>query len=183
MEVAVGIACLGWVGILSGCGSSLPQPVAKFSIASETNGVVEFRNESTNASKYQWAFGDGSMSTDDSPVHVYEATGTYKVTLVASNDSESGVFYMNESVTVVPVPYVFWMPTHDNGDMTLSIDKKVVGTLTAAFTDGVPDCGNVNCLTDSLGNGDHAWRAEGTGVSFSGSFTTSTTGCHDIRIF
>jgi PKD repeat protein len=35
---------------------------------------------------YTWDFGDGSSSTDANPNHVYTATGTYTITLVASND-------------------------------------------------------------------------------------------------
>ena len=36
--------------------------------------------------QYVWDFGDGATSTDTNPSHVYTATGTYTVTLTASNE-------------------------------------------------------------------------------------------------
>lgn len=45
-----------------------------------------FTNTSSNATTYSWDFGDGSTSTEDSPVHTYSAEGVYTVTLTASDD-------------------------------------------------------------------------------------------------
>ena len=36
---------------------------------------------STNVSRYEWNFGDGNSSTEQYPVHTYENSGTYTVTL------------------------------------------------------------------------------------------------------
>ncbi|WP_066836828.1 PKD domain-containing protein [Rufibacter ruber] len=40
-----------------------------------------FANQTTNATRFAWDFGDGSQSTEQEPQHVYERAGTYKVTL------------------------------------------------------------------------------------------------------
>ena len=48
--------------------------------------VVTFTNQTvaTGTPVYQWSFGDGSTSTDASPVHQYVQSGTYNCTLIAN---------------------------------------------------------------------------------------------------
>jgi gliding motility-associated-like protein len=46
---------------------------------------VEFTNLSTNATSYVWHFGDGYSSTLTNPTHVYQDSGLYSVTLVATS--------------------------------------------------------------------------------------------------
>ena len=46
---------------------------------------VTFTNTSTDADSYSWDFGDGSTSTETSPTHIYISSGTFTVTLVATN--------------------------------------------------------------------------------------------------
>jgi PKD repeat protein len=46
--------------------------------------TVNFVNTSTNATSYQWSFGDGGTSTDTNPSHVYQAVGDYPVTLTCT---------------------------------------------------------------------------------------------------
>jgi PKD repeat protein len=53
--------------------------VEKAKIGSE----VFFHNTSDNSETYEWDFGDGYISTDENPVHVYQLTGTYDVVLTA----------------------------------------------------------------------------------------------------
>lgn len=64
------------------------EPVAsfQFEVSSENWAEVTFTNFSQNADTYSWDFGDDSeLSTEESPVHVYDAGGTYTVTLTATN--------------------------------------------------------------------------------------------------
>lgn len=49
-----------------------------------------------------WDFGDTNTSTDDSPMHMYSAPGTYSVTATLTTDSETKTF--NTTVTIYEVP-------------------------------------------------------------------------------
>jgi len=44
---------------------------------------ITFNNLSTGATKYYWDFGDGNVSTDESPTHTYSTIGIYTVKLSA----------------------------------------------------------------------------------------------------
>ncbi len=68
----------------------LPTPVANFTFAPlspEPNIPTTFTNQSINATRYVWDFGDDTRSTDVNPVHQYNKTGNYKVCLTAYNNS------------------------------------------------------------------------------------------------
>jgi hypothetical protein len=61
-------------------------PTANFSPGKNNpliNESVTFANSSTLASFYDWDFGDGEQSQEQSPKHAYAAEGTYTVTLKA----------------------------------------------------------------------------------------------------
>lgn len=75
-------------------------PTAGFSIG-EIDGVnVQFINSSTNATSYSWDFGDGNTSTAPNPQHSYSSSGTFAVTLVASNACGSNQFTTSVEVEV-----------------------------------------------------------------------------------
>jgi PKD repeat protein len=48
--------------------------------------AVRFENLSRNAKRFEWDFGDGAVSTEPDPVHLYEGGGRYTVRLRALND-------------------------------------------------------------------------------------------------
>ncbi len=76
-------------------------PVASFQFEiSDTDFLeVTFNNFSEDADSYSWDFGDGSTSVEESPVHSYAASGTYTVTLTATNSSNAHV--ATKDVTIV----------------------------------------------------------------------------------
>jgi PKD repeat protein len=66
-----------------------PSPVANFTADPTTvflpNGSVQFYNQSTGGTSYEWNFGDATTSSQISPSHVYGAIGVYNVMLVTTN--------------------------------------------------------------------------------------------------
>ncbi len=65
-----------------------PGPVeALFTTSDDTLEVFEnlvFTNASVNATDFEWNFGDGNTSIVSDPVHTYNATGNYTITLISS---------------------------------------------------------------------------------------------------
>lgn len=57
-----------------------PKPVADFTYVSNDL-EVQFTSTSTDAESYYWNFGDGTSSTEASPLHTFSSSGTYTVTL------------------------------------------------------------------------------------------------------
>ena len=87
-----------FTALLSGCEKL---PTGNFSIDPTEITVydeVTFTNSSTDADSYTWDFGDNNTSTEVSPTHIYLASGTYTVKLVASN--EDGDTEITQSLTV-----------------------------------------------------------------------------------
>ena len=80
-------------------------PEAQFyvdTIEPEVGQEVYFNNNSNNANRFEWDFGDGYISYDASPSHIYTATGTYEVTLTAI--SKSGLDDMASLTLDVMIP-------------------------------------------------------------------------------
>jgi hypothetical protein len=65
-------------------------PRASFSTENaepEVGQEVYFDNGSQNADDYEWDFGDGYISYEVNPVHIYAGTGSFDVTLTATSHS------------------------------------------------------------------------------------------------
>jgi gliding motility-associated-like protein len=67
-----------------------------------------FNNTSLAGKSFLWRFGDGNMSTDINPVYTYTDTGTYTITLVATDSSTCNIVD-STSLTI----HVFPKPTAD----------------------------------------------------------------------
>jgi PKD repeat protein len=85
-------------------------PVANFTAnvtAGRTPLTVQFTDQSTSATGYQWQFGDGQTSTEQNPVHTYSHPGSYTVMLTAY-ESDYGSVYMQKPgyITVTDPPTV-----------------------------------------------------------------------------
>lgn len=86
-------------------------PVASFSglpLTGNSPHVVQFTDESTagTADTWQWWYGDGTSSTQQSPSHTYTAQGTYTVSLRASNAWGEDTATVIDYVVVGPGPPV-----------------------------------------------------------------------------
>lgn len=118
------------------------------------NGLeVTFTNLSTGALGYSWDFGDGSPATSiSSPTHLFDASGTYTVTLIASSGCGSVSFLQNISIQC-PTIQVTIQP---NGPTKICPGEAVELVATAGFTsylwqqNGIPQSitGNIFIATD-----------------------------------
>ncbi|MCB9284370.1 MAG: PKD domain-containing protein [Lewinellaceae bacterium] len=67
---------------------------------------VAFLNQSVNADQYLWDFGDGTTSTGENPVHTFLETGSYSITLTATNSSTGQSDSFSSTLVVFPDPTV-----------------------------------------------------------------------------
>ena len=82
---------------------SYKQPTASFTFKTEAPLKVVLTNTSTNATSYEWDFGDGKTSTEKNPTHRYSAVGSYIITLVAKNPSGSQQYRQTVQITAPKV--------------------------------------------------------------------------------
>ena len=82
---------------------SYKQPTASFSFKTEAPLKIVLTNTSTNATSYEWDFGDGKTSTEKNPTHRYSAVGSYIITLVAKNPSGSQQYRQTVQITAPKV--------------------------------------------------------------------------------
>ena len=103
-----------------------PAPLAEFS-ATNTVGfpplTVSFSDLSTlNITSYAWDFGDGGVSTDANPTHVYDTVGTYAVSLGVTSAGGTDLEAKTALVTVTePVPVAAFTPSTTRGDKPLVV--------------------------------------------------------------
>ena len=83
-----------------------PEPEASFTFAADLLEVT-FTNTSMYGVTFLWDFDDGTTSTEENPVHVFAAEGTYMVTLWVYNDC--GVAMFEAEVSVVE-GFFYWLP-------------------------------------------------------------------------
>ncbi|WP_222166037.1 gliding motility-associated C-terminal domain-containing protein [Edaphocola aurantiacus] len=76
---------LGAVKIAFNLGSVSVNAAASPSTSGCVPFTVQFQDNSSNATSWSWAFGDGGFSTAQTPTHTYTTPGTYNVRLIGSN--------------------------------------------------------------------------------------------------
>lgn len=123
--------------VTNGCGSDssfqqilVDGPIINFS-ANRTvvfpGDTVQFYNMTQNAISYLWDFGDGSAtSTLQTPSHVYNAYGTYTVSLIATNNvgcTDTLIYEDYILVSSLQVLSHVYTPTcnGDNGNIELAV--------------------------------------------------------------
>ncbi|MFT4153321.1 PKD domain-containing protein [Parafilimonas sp.] len=89
--------------------SDNPQPFVFYSVSID-GATVTFTNASEDAVSYTWDFGDGTTSTEESPVHTYPGKGKYVPTLYAT--TSAGV--TGEASTVINIAKVSGIKLDDN---------------------------------------------------------------------
>jgi len=81
-------------------------PVASFTYT-QTDATLNFTSTSTDATSWQWFFGDTDFfpyivgDTTENPTHTYMATGTYTVYLIVSNECGSDTISQTVTITTL----------------------------------------------------------------------------------
>jgi len=129
----VGVDANGCQNVSSVTVTVLPVPVASFTADAITGApglTVNFTNESTNSTSYNWNFGNGTANSVNDLAEqsaTYPTVGTYTVTLQASNgicsDNESIVINVIVPFLEIYVPNVFTV-NNDNVNDVWSIQTK-----------------------------------------------------------
>ncbi|HRH64862.1 MAG TPA: PKD domain-containing protein, partial [Bacteroidia bacterium] len=149
--------------IVSGCG---PQ-------------TVLFTNATTGSPLYSWNFGDGSpLSSVTNPSHLYTNSGTYTVTLIATQGTCGDTLIRSNLITISPVPTASFNTTNVCLGDSVHFSNSSTGnggTITAYswnFGDGSP--------ASAIANPAHLYASAG---SFAVTLTASSALCSDDSTF
>ncbi|MBS1647805.1 MAG: C10 family peptidase [Bacteroidetes bacterium] len=106
-------------------------------------------NNTTNATNYNWSFGDGTGSTAFSPAHTYSASGTYQIKLISSACSGA---------------------VSDSAMATITINTPSLPTAIGATV-----CASASATLTASGSGTMVWyNAAGTQVGMGPNYITPT---------
>jgi PKD repeat protein len=85
-----------------------PFPTAAFTYT--INGAtVTFSNASSNATQYNWNFGDNKSSTETNPTHTYTANGVYTVLLTALNPCGAAPLEKQITINIIGTEEQNWL--------------------------------------------------------------------------
>lgn len=129
----------------NGCSSTSTVAITQQSIlasftASPSSGNVPLNvvvtNASTNATSYNWIFGNGNTANTLNSSTVYSNTGTYTITLIVTNafsciDSTSVTIVVSETIKII-IPNIF-SPNGDGVNDLFFIDGTGVKTLSVTI--------------------------------------------------
>lgn len=83
--------------------SACSRPVAQFAVKGEKHVLepINFDNQSEKATSYQWNFGDGTTDTLATPSHQYRSSGSYTISLTAS-DKKGKSKTVKKTINIAP---------------------------------------------------------------------------------
>ena len=123
--------------------------------------------EAAQVTKWNWDFGDGQVSTEQNPSHVYAKAGTYDVTLTSGADQGCISDPVKKTITVYSPPVVdFEVPEVCLADTrVLFTDKSVVAgeasQVRYLWDFGDPNANAQRPNTSALPNPEHVYTAAG----------------------
>lgn len=143
---------------------STDAPIADFE-GTPTNGTVPLEVSFTDLSTggtidtWEWEFGDTGISSEQNPVHIYSAAGTYTVTLTVTGPGGSSTETKTDYITVTPPPPTtefFGEPTAGNSPLYVDFTNESTGEIDSYLW----DFGDGNTSTDI--NPNHTYSSAGS---------------------
>ncbi|HEY3385168.1 MAG TPA: T9SS type A sorting domain-containing protein [Saprospiraceae bacterium] len=118
----------GVMDTITGQGIPEVEAIATWEISGS---LVTFTNQSVNATSYVWGFGDGIVSSEVSPNHMYE-DGFYTGVLIASNSCSSDTFYFDVDIftgiqDISDDPSIHIAPNPSSGKFEITWDDHSIG--------------------------------------------------------
>ena len=77
---------------------SYNKPTAYFTYKIEHPLKVVLTNKSSDATSYEWEFGDGNITMKEDPIHRYDGIGVYRIRLTAKNGTKKDVYETNVTI-------------------------------------------------------------------------------------
>jgi PKD repeat protein len=142
MKKSIELSFLVALAIFTFSCKSTVAPVASFTYVMQQDTAV-FTNTTIGATSYSWDFGDKTTSTDKDPVHVYATSGSYTVTLTATNEggtkTYSEVLSIAKPVIKIDGSFADWDALAANKLFTTTLPDtaslKAIKTLKITFDD------------------------------------------------
>ncbi|WP_167618000.1 PKD domain-containing protein [Maribellus sediminis] len=114
-------------------GDDTTEVTACFTYSPETTlqvgDTLYFSNCSENAIDYTWDFGDETTSTEAGPYHIYDAPGTYDVTLTAVNGGISNILTKQISIDA-DLAFIVNYGSYNSASSTISAFDKYADEVT-----------------------------------------------------
>ena len=139
----------------------LPEIISSFTYTlDDDTGTVEFINISEKASSYMWNFGDGETSKEINPVKTYRASGTYTVSLTASNTAGASSTFEDDITIVIKAPITLPI-TFDDSNVNYALGTNTFNGASFEIVEN-PDVSGTNDKSSNVG------AITNSGVAFEG---------------
>jgi len=151
-------------------------PSAAFSIEQSEVNFLEytFTNGSVNATSYDWDFGDGNTSTEESPTHVFAESDIFTVTLTAKNDAGLTTEFSANIDIQAPVTAEFTNEVDAVNYLKYAFTDASVGAVSWSWNFG-------DGYTATLQNPSHTYEVDGI-YTVSLTATSSTGFTHEASV-
>ncbi len=155
-------------------------PVSKFTVDDtlSCSGTVQFSDQSQNVPiQWLWNFGDGATSNSQSPLHTYSASGTYSVSLKATNGNGNNTLvktnYIHVTLGSTPIAAAC-TPSTFSYCCGYGIYKVQLGAINRSSLNGVEGYKDFSCT-------DKASLTEGTAYPIS--IQTNPSNAQDTKVW